>query len=98
MSSCTHMRIFVSTPLSMQKASTNAVTQGTLMKRRLHRQFSFCRLDWCNIIQWASSLNNNHGAYWEIASFKLNQWRIQRGFRGFDRTPPPIFKYPIEMK
>ena len=92
-SSCTHMRIFVSTPLSMQKASANAVTQGAVMKRRLQRQFSFCRLDWCYTIQLASSLNLNHDAYWEIADVKLNQWRIQRRFMGFARTPlpPPPF-------
>ena len=28
------------------------------------------------------------------------QWRIQRGFRGFARTPsmPPVFKYPMKRK
>ena len=83
------MRIFKGTPLSMQKASANAVTQGAVMKRRQHRQFSFCHLDWCYTIPLASSLNKNHDAYWEIANVKLNQWRIQRGFRGVLSNPPP---------
>ena len=56
-SSCTQMRIFVSMPLSMQKASANAVTHGAIMKRRLHWQFSCRRLDWCYTIQLGSSLN-----------------------------------------
>ena len=93
------MHIFVSTPLSMQKVSANAVTQGAVIKRNLHRLFSFCRLDWCYTIQFASSLNVNNDAFLEIANVKLNQWRIQRGLKGFARTPiPPVFKYPMETK
>ena len=33
--------------------------------------------------------------------YEIVQWRIQRGFRGFARTPEPassFFKYPMKMK
>ena len=66
----------------MQKAPANAVTQGAVMKKSQHLQFSFCRLDWCYTIQLASSLNYNYDAYWEIANVKFNQWQIQ--------IPPPL--------
>ena len=38
------------------KAFANAVTQGAVIKRRLHRQFSFRRLDWCYTIKLLASL------------------------------------------
>ena len=58
LSSCTHMRIlFISTPLSMQKAFANAVTHSTVMKRHLHRQLLFRHLDWCYTIKLSASLN-----------------------------------------
>ena len=41
----------------MQKDFPVAVTHGTIEKRRLHRQFLFLSLDWCYIMQLASSFN-----------------------------------------